>query len=231
MVSVWDLFFIMEIYVNIKGYDGFYQVSNKGNVKSLKKGKETILKPAVTGNGYLGVNLYANNGQKTRTIHQLVAEAFLNHKPCWYDLVVNHKDFNKLNNNVENLEIVTHRENLNKKHIKSTSKYTGVHLNKASGKWCSQMSVNGRTKRLGFFDTEEEASEYYQNALIAIEKGFEIVVKKNKFSSQYRGVMFNKGKNNFRARIIINGKQKHLGYFTNEIEAHNAYQTALNGIN
>ena len=220
----------MEIYVNIKGYDGFYQVSNKGNVKSLKKRKEIILKPAVTGNGYLGVNLYANNGQKTRTIHQLVAEAFLNHKPCWYDLVVNHKDFNKLNNDVENLEIVTHRENLNKKHIKSTSKYTGVHLNKASGKWCSQISVNGRTKRLGFFDTEEEASEYYQNALIAIEKGFEIVVKKCNFSSKYKGVTFCKYKNKWQSRITINKKQQNLGCFINEIDAYNAYKKALNDI-
>ena len=154
-----------EIFKSVKGYDGIYEVSNLGNVKSLKFGKERILKSGVNSNGYLSVNLHKDSKQKTKKIHQLVAGAFLNHTPNGHNLVVNHIDFNKQNNKVNNLEIVTNRQNTNLKHIKSSSSYVGVSWSKTNKKWRSRIVINGKQKHLGFFTNELEASKAYQTAL------------------------------------------------------------------
>lgn len=165
-----------EIYKDIKGYEGIYQVSNFGNVKSLEREvicrsgsvrtvKERVLKFGVDHGGYFLVCLYQDRKPKTRTVHQLVAVAFLKHKPCGYKLVINHIDFNKQNNHVSNLEIVTQRDSTNQKHIKSASKYTGVTWSKNSEKWMAQIKKNGKLKYLGLFTDELEASNAYQQAL------------------------------------------------------------------
>ena len=155
----------MEIYKNAIGYEGIYQVSNLGNVKSLRYDKEKVLKLSKNLGGYLTVNLYFNCIMKTRTVHQLVAEAFLNHKPSKYELVINHRDFNRSNNDVNNLEIVTTRENGNQKHLKSSSQYTGVSWDKNRNKWSSQIVINKKLKFLGRFNNELDASGAYQKAL------------------------------------------------------------------
>ena len=99
-----------EIFKDIKGYEGFYQVSNYGNVKSLNyrhTGNERLLKPILQTNGYLYVTLYEPN--KILRINRIVAEAFINNPdnlPC-----VNHKDENKHNNHVDNLEWCTYKYN------------------------------------------------------------------------------------------------------------------------
>lgn len=98
-----------EIYKDVKGFEGFYQVSNLGNVFSIKKNK--ILKPTILDNGYLQVDLYKNTEHKKNNIHRLVAIAFI---PNPYNLPqVNHKDEDKTNNNVWNLEWCTCKENIN----------------------------------------------------------------------------------------------------------------------
>ena len=168
-----------EAWKDIEGYEGLYQISNFGNVKSLEKYvnhssgcgtrtvNERILKPSFNSKGYLIVGLFINGKQKKRTIHQLVAVAFKNHIPNGHILVVNHKDFNKLNNRVKNLEIVTQRENTNQKHLKSSSIYTGVSWRKDCNKWNAKIRIKGKTKHLGYFtiDNELDASNAYQNAL------------------------------------------------------------------
>ena len=103
----------MEIWKDIEGYEGKYQVSNYGNVKSLnyrRKGKERLLKSNQYTNGYLCVML-CNNTRKHYSIHRLVADAFIHNPdnlPC-----VNHKDENKHNNHVDNLEWCTYEYNSN----------------------------------------------------------------------------------------------------------------------
>lgn len=162
----------IEVWKDIPQYEGLYQVSNLGNVRSLdrvcrrgRKLKGKVLKDALCGRGYFVVELNKNGKAKTITVHKLVAYSFLNHKPCGHKLVVNHIDINRENNNLYNLEIITQRENTNKKHIKSSSKYTGVYWNKKAKKWRSNILINGRRKHLGYFTDEKEAAQAYQNEL------------------------------------------------------------------
>ena len=97
-----------EIWKDKKDYEGHYQVSNFGRVKSIKFGKEIILKQKIK-DGYYYVGLSKNGIAKNYFVHRLVAQAFLpnpNNLPC-----VNHKDEDKLNNNVDNLEYCSYSYN------------------------------------------------------------------------------------------------------------------------
>ena len=169
---------IQEIYLPVKNYEGLYEVSNLGNIKSLsrivrhplsdKLLKERLLKTPTSGNGYLVLNLLKNGKQKTRTVHQLVAEAFLGFVPNGSTLVVNHINFIRSDNRIENLEIVTMRENTNQKHLKSTSKYVGVCWNKTANKWRASIITNRNSKHIGYFTNEYDAHLAYQKALTEI---------------------------------------------------------------
>lgn len=100
-----------EEYKDIVGYENLYQISTYGNVKSLKYGKERILKPAKTWDGYLQVDLYNQGNKKTHLIHRLVAMAFIENPQNLPQ--VNHKDEDKTNNRVSNLEFCTAAYNNN----------------------------------------------------------------------------------------------------------------------
>lgn len=164
-----------EIWRDILEYEGLYQVSNLGRVKSLKQNKELILKPRTVGpenKRYLEVVLYKNNKAKAYRVHQLVAIAFLNHVPNGHKTIVNHLDENKLNNNLENLEITTNRKNISysKDKTKTSSKYLGVYYHKPNKKWLSRIRINGKYKHLGYFSTEGEAGLAYQKELNKLER-------------------------------------------------------------
>ena len=98
----------------------------------------------------------------------MVSIAFLNHKPCGYKLVVDHIDNNPSNNNVNNLQIITHRENCSKDKRNGTSKYVGVSWSKGMKKWTVNIAFKGKIKHLGYFEDELEASEKYNNFLKTI---------------------------------------------------------------
>ena len=158
----------MEEFRDIIGYEGLYQISNFGNVKSLgndKTKKEKNLKPRLNKHGYYQVSLSKFNLSSTFLVHQLVAVAFLNHIPCGHDLVIDHCNNIKSDNRLENLQIVTQRYNTCKVKINNSSKYKGVSWHKSSKKWMSRILLDNKTIHLGSFKCELAAALAYQNKL------------------------------------------------------------------
>ena len=98
----------MEIWKTIQGYGGLYQVSNTGKVRDLKNHIKSVYK---NNKGYVCLSLYYNGKTYHPTVHRLVAKAFIPN-PNNYEQV-NHKDCNKENNSVENLERCNQRYNYN----------------------------------------------------------------------------------------------------------------------
>lgn len=158
-----------EIWKDIPNYEGLYQVSNLGNVKSLNynnSGHELLLKDGLDSKGYCNVRLSKNKVAKTKRVHQLVAIAFLNHTPDGTNkLVVDHINNIKADNRLENLQILTNRENISKGKGCFLSNYKGVTWEKSRNKWKSRIRINGKLKHLGYFINELEASNAYQNKL------------------------------------------------------------------
>lgn len=217
------------IWKDVVGYGSNYIISNNSIVKSVKFNKERILKPHLGIRGYYEVKLCLNGKQKTRSVHQLMAEAFLGHTPCGFKLVVDHIDTNKLNNNISNLRIVTNRENCNLKHIKSSSIYTGVGFNKTRNKWIATIVINGKLKHLGAFNIQEEASQCYENALFCHNNNLPIKTNVKDKSSNFKGVCWDNKRNKWKSQITINGKSKSLGRFNTEIEAYKYLQEFQKG--
>lgn len=149
----------------VKGYER-YCVSKKGHVFTI--GRTSQLKeiaPCKTPKGYLKVWLYKNGKRKMFYIHRLVAQAFLENPDALP--MVNHKDFDKTNNDVDNLEYCTARYNVIYSAIakKTSSEYLGVTWNKSVRKWQAQYQIGKKKIYIGCFDTQEEAHEAYVNAI------------------------------------------------------------------
>ena len=167
-----------ELWKDIPNYEGLYQVSNLGNIKSLPKYsyrecgkvhcfyKEKILVKSINIHGYIWIALYKNRHRKIYKLHQLVAMAFLNHKPDGTQkIVVDHINDIKSDNRLQNIQLITQRENAFKTQGKGSSKHKGVSLCKRTNKFVSQIRINGKQTFLGRFNNEEEAHQSYQNKL------------------------------------------------------------------
>lgn len=152
-----------EVWKDIEGFDYNYQISNKGNVRCLdsfqvsKRGEN--FKQSFDSYGYKRVRLTLNGKSKTIKTHRLVAKYFLD--GFQEDLTVNHKDFNKSNNCVSNLEMVTATENVlhyqEELSKKLGKKEVGVTYHMGIGKWVARATYKGERYGLGVYDTEEEA--------------------------------------------------------------------------
>ena len=165
-----------EVWRDIPGFEGLYQVSDMGRVKSLgrkvlkKNGfyenkPERLLKPFSNGKGYWSVELYTKDSKSKRLyIHRLVMLAFEGYK----DLVVDHEDRDRSNNKLKNLRYVTARKNTERgTNEKSASKYIGVSINRRNTfkKWKTSIRILGKRYFIGSFEEEEDAAEAYQKAL------------------------------------------------------------------
>ena len=156
-----------EIWKDVNGYEGFYQISSMGNVRSLKgvnhrvrNFKGRLLKKMKNGKGYLHISLYINRKPKTVTVHKLVANAFIGDSN---GLHVNHIDGDKFNNNILNLEYVSNRENAT--HGRNSTGLVGASWCKKMKKWRSTIEIKGKQEHLGFYNTELEAHEVYMKQL------------------------------------------------------------------
>jgi len=166
---------IIEEWRDIEGYEGFYQVSDMGGIRSLDrlnsrgsklKGRAVKLNP--NGSGYLKFGTCKNGVRATKTVHVIVATTFLGHKPGEDGLVVDHKWEDKLDNRANSLQLISHRENLSKDKKGGSSKYVGVCWDKPHKRWRSRIGIDGDSNHLGLFTSELEASDAYQDALAKI---------------------------------------------------------------
>jgi hypothetical protein len=166
----------MENWKSVIGYEGIYEVSDLGNIKSLSRklfnsrgffiSQEKILKKPIDNNGYCCVSLRKDKILRIRRVHQLVAEAFLNHKPDGtHRICVDHINNIKTDNDFKNLQLISHRENSSKDRKNNSSKYVGVCWVKDKKKWKSAIWINQKHIHLGHFETELEAHNIYQNKL------------------------------------------------------------------
>jgi len=169
----------IEIWKSVDGYAGQYEVSNLGNAKSLDRdvwhkkffykriGK--ILKSGISRSGYSMIVLCKDGITIGRSVHQLVAIAFLGHRPGLDGLVVDHINGDKSNNRLFNLRLVTAYENsttcFRANQSRLTSQYVGVCWKKENRKWAATITVNKKCKHIGYFDSEIDASNAYQNEL------------------------------------------------------------------
>lgn len=155
---------VKEIWKPIKGYEN-YEVSNLGNVAN--KIREKQLKKSLTTNGYQKVRLYYGGIGKTFTVHSLVVNSFMDRKN---ESVVNHIDYDKTNNSLSNLELVTQRENV--KHSRGNKNYSskniGVSWYERNKKWGANIFLDGKNKFLGLFSLEDDAKKAYDNYLLTL---------------------------------------------------------------
>ncbi len=150
----------MEMFLSVVNYNGYYQVSNKGRVISKQRTikneegrrreiKERFLKQKDNGNGYLSVGLSINGKITRHYVHRLVAGAFIDN-PEGHPFV-NHKDGNPANNNADNLEWVSHRQNVRHGYA------TGLNGNKGGNHTFAAKVVDNELRRE--FSTIKEWAE------------------------------------------------------------------------
>ena len=94
-------------------------MSNLGRLKSYKGYEALLMKPCLTANGYERVDIVLDNMRVSKLVHRLTASAFLP-APEKIDMVLHHKDNNKLNNRSDNLEWLTHKQHIEKHYPKET---------------------------------------------------------------------------------------------------------------
>lgn len=225
-----------EEWRDVPNYEGYYQVSSLGRVRSLDRlvtftdGRERFYKGGVikgyVDKGYRQTGLRMHGIGRTYKFSQLVAMAFLGHKPSGMVRVIDHINGNKSDDRVENLRIVTQRENMTTCYqpiLPTTSKYIGVSWSMGGSKWVAQIKYEGVNVHLGYFTDEIEASSAYQEALSKIEGGlFNPDDYKPKLTSRFIGVNLDKSSGKWVSRVTINGKREYLGCYTTETEAYHA---------
>ena len=174
-----------EVWMPIIGYEGLYEVSSVGRVKSLKREvrnigrkpyviEEKLLKMPKNSRGYNHVRLCKDGISKTKNIHTIVALVFLSHTTCLHNKVIDHINNIKSDNRISNLQVITNRLNTSKDKIRMGLS-TGVSFceKKAERKFRSIVLIGKKRVHLGFFESNELAHEIYLKAI--------------KFSSNFTG--------------------------------------------
>ena len=201
---------LTEVWKDVVGYEGLYQVSDLGRVKSRNK----IMTPVKHKHGYLKIQLRKEGVSKNFFIHRLVMIAF---KGFSY-LVTDHLNRNKEDNRLSNLEYVSSRENscrgiLSDLSVSKKVPVRGVTTNK-SGRFLPMKSINGIPTYLGCYGSIEEA----ENAYLEGERTSSALCV-----NERKGVYRVKGKDFWQASAYISGKQKNLGWYDRKEDAEEAF--------
>lgn len=236
-----------ETWKDVNGFEGLYKVSSYGKIFSIKANK--ILKTCVSNKGYELVCLRGFNGKrKQHTVHRIVALSFLSN-PNDYP-IINHKDEDKLNNCVDNLEWCSY--SYNNTYGDSLSKENRT-LRASNRKEC--WAINLITEEVKHFNSLREAASFintnptnltnvingkykqFKNwhislTFIDVEKfnSEEYLTKHRKTkrnTSGYVGVSYNKKTNKYRATLTVDKKYYDLGYYNTPEEASIAYNSKL----
>ena len=140
----------LEEWRDIPGYEGCYQASNLGRIKSVRRG--IIMRPFSNGR-YQQIILSVSGKKSIPTIHRLVMEAFVGKS----ELTIDHKDGNKINNRLDNLEYVTNHENIQRYFAGKRDLPFGVYRSKSGRSFHAVLSRNKKDIHIGTFQTVEDA--------------------------------------------------------------------------
>jgi len=147
-----------EVWKDVIGYEGFYLVSNTGNIYGVVAGRAISIKTEK--NGYKRVTLNRSGVRKTISVHRLVVEAFI--EPITEGFCVDHIDNNRGNNHISNLRIVTYTFNV-KRSFCNTLGISKMRKQKTTPqRFRADMWIYGRKYFLGSWDTEQEALKAYR---------------------------------------------------------------------
>lgn len=210
-----------EIWKDVPDYEGYYQISNLGRVKSLerwvsngasqRKIDEKIRVPVMKENGYLYVILQKAQSKKMFFIHRLVIENFVGRSK----LEIDHLDSIKTNNWVSNLEYVTHRENITRYISKKKSLPIGI--SRDGDRFLATIYYKRKATYLGSFKSPEEASRIYNMAVNDLDNIHKYIVVSQKKSVYGLGV-YKKG-DMFYAKVAHKSKSIFVGSFNTPEEA------------
>ena len=160
----------INTFYTIPGFSN-YTINKEGVIKNSRDRK---LKGSIhKGTGYRRVTILSDSGEMvTKQIHTLMGITFLGYiSEGKYKKVIDHKDNNRLNNMLSNLQILSHRDNSSKDRVK-TSKYIGVSWYKKTNSWQAKIRKDGKCIRLGKFNNEYDAHKAYQSELSKIKSQY-----------------------------------------------------------
>ena len=168
---------MVEIFKDIKGFEGYYKVSNFGNVISLEriifdkngrsiKNNEKFM-TLCNKKGYKRVSLYKECVRLSKYVHCILWEAFVG-EIGYPDKMIDHIDGNRANNRIDNLRIVNARTNCHNK--KNNSEFIGVR--KEYNKYRATIKIKSQAYNLGSFNSPEEAHSHYKEAVLHLETDF-----------------------------------------------------------
>lgn len=198
----------------IEEYEGLYEVSSLGNIRSLSSNK--IISQRQNQRGQSLIALSKKSIKKDFLVSRLVAKAFIPNplNLPQVDHIIENRD--KTNNTIFNLQWISQRENSNK-YFKSINKSKKTGVKKVKDKYQCNLRINGKYVYVGTYNTEDEASRVYNILAKNPEK-----INDFRNIKPTKGVSFFKRRNKWVAYVDENKKRTHLGYFLTEEEALNA---------
>ncbi len=158
-----------EEWRDVVGYEGLYQASSAGRIRSLTKGG--IVKPGETHGGYLQVCLHKNKKKSTHKVHRIIATAFIGDGGGRH---VDHVNGIRTDNRAENLKWCTISENQWNKGIekRNTSGLKGVSWYSRDGRWEAKIKFKMKQVLIGRFNCKYEAARAYDREVIRLHGGF-----------------------------------------------------------